>query len=39
MSISVTPNVPVIAAQGVASDLVLQPGAGRQNVAPCGDEV
>src|SRR5258706_116784 len=26
MSISVTPNVPVIAAQGVASDLVLQPG-------------
>src|SRR3977135_1430601 len=26
MSISVTSNVPVIAAQGVASDLVLQPG-------------
>jgi hypothetical protein len=26
MSISVTPTIPVIAAQGVASDLVLQPG-------------
>ncbi len=26
MSISVTPSIPVIAAQGVASDLVLQPG-------------
>ena len=26
MSISVTPTIPVIAAQGVAPDLVLQPG-------------